>query len=470
MGKYLAEGALGRAIDFFLDTLSDAEKACIGPDRVEGLTDKTHAIAERLEALLLEVRSLAGASDEERILLYGLLKQLPVIVFEPLNYAFVGRVVIPLENVLDLLINLDSYTGSGPVRKGQSPGTVELLSVSEQPEIVEAALGLTDADEPGAESAANQDTGSADTVLVVEALAEDDVEDSALRGGISEDDLAGEALAETALPEQDELDKAALVEQTPEPIDLVGSAVAATAPRETEPGGGDHHNDLPVERGAESVDLVSRVFGRATPRENARDRESLGVVPGEDQPETEPEDTERDDAALTELRLEDRALSEKDLEDRDLDEDDLEEDDLGEDISDPENPALAQGVIDIAGIGPTYAALLRLRAGIHTIQDLLQRGATSEQRTEIATKTGLSERLVARWVRRADLMRIDGIGEEYGELLDYGGLESVAELARSNAQRLYERLRMANAGRNLVQRLPSLDDIRLWIDQARNLD
>jgi predicted flap endonuclease-1-like 5' DNA nuclease len=241
------------------------------------------------------------------------------------------------------------------------------------------------------------------------------------------------------------------VEETPEPEDLVSSAVAAPVPSETRSRRDDHHNEPTVERNAEPVDIVSRVFGRSKPKQKARDTESLSIVHEEDRPEG----ATHEDTALTGVRLEDRALS---------------EDDFEQDVADPEDPALAQGVIDIAGIGPTYAALLRLRAGIHTIQDLLQRGATADQRAEIARKTGLSERLVARWVRRADLMRIDGIGEEYGELLDYGGLESVAELARSNAQRLYERLRMANAGRNLVQRLPSVDDIRLWIDQAKVLD
>ena len=43
-----------------------------------------------------------------------------------------GRVVIPLENVIDLLLNLDIYRRGTPVRRGESPGVVELVSVSEQ--------------------------------------------------------------------------------------------------------------------------------------------------------------------------------------------------------------------------------------------------------------------------------------------------------------------------------------------------
>jgi predicted flap endonuclease-1-like 5' DNA nuclease len=274
MGKYLDADAPQKAIDLYLNELSHVERQRLQPDTLEKLTAKAGATAALLEDLLSQFQALGEGNEEHRILLYGLLRQLPIVSFEPINYSFIGRVVIPLENVVDLLINLDLYTSGKPVRKGESPGTVELLSVSE-------------------------------------------------------------------LEAQQDPSKAA------------------------------------------------------------------------------------------------------------------------------EKPA--QAVIDIAGIGPTYSATLRERASIHTTDDLLEQGGTPSKRAALAAQTGISEKLLTRWVRRADLMRIDGVGEEYGELLECAGLESVAQLARGKPGQVYDKLRMANATRQVVERLPAAKEIQDWIEQAKTL-
>lgn len=267
MSSFLADGAPERAVDLYLEGLPNVQRQRLQPEYLEKLTEQARTIAQRLEGVLSETQSLADGSEEHRILLYQLLKQLPVVTFEPLNYAFVGRVVIPLENVLDLLINLDVYASGKPVRRGETPGVVELLSI----------------------------------------------------------------------PEAEEAEKASL------------------------------------------------------------------------------------------------------------------------------------GVIDIAGIGRAYSAILRDNADIRTTQDLLAKAGTPQGRAELAEQTGLSEKLLTRWVRRADLMRIEGVGEEYGELLDHAGVKSLADLARRNAANLYEKLRLTNAVRDLVRRLPSVQEIQNWIEQATTL-
>lgn len=268
MGRFLADDAPQRAVDRYLDTLTNVERQRLQPKFLEQLVEKTGQIADDLENLLTQVQALSGNGEEERILLYELLKQLPVVTFEPINYAFVGRVVIPLENVIDLLVNLDTYNSGQPVRRGTSPGTVELISVSEQ---------------------------------------------------------------------------------------------------------------------------------------------------------------------------------------------------------DVDSPPAPQGVIGIAGIGRTYSAILRERADIRNTQDLLDKGWTVQDRIALAEQTGLSEKILARWVRRADLMRIEGIGEEYGELLEMTGIKSVAELARRNPSNLYEKMRLTNAARDLVDRLPSSEQVTAWVDRAKEL-
>jgi hypothetical protein len=236
---------------------------------MEKLTATTCEIADQLEDLLADIQALADTDEEKRILLYSLLRQLPVVAFEPINYTFVGRVVIPLENVMDLLIHLDMYAGGQPVRRGKSPGVVELLSLPDDPELQAAGA--------------------------------------------------------------------------------------------------------------------------------------------------------------------------------------------------------AQDAIDVAGISPLHSALLREQAGVRTAEDLLEKGATPQGRSDLAGQTGLSEKLITKWVRRADLMRVEGVGEERGELLESAGVRSVAELSRRNAVNLYRKLKAINAERGLVKQLPSIDQVKNWVVQAKKL-
>jgi len=127
MGKFLAEDAPQRAIELYLDALPEKDRWQLGKEELAALKEKASRLADQLQRTLTQFQALAGHSEQDRALLYSLMKQLPVITFEPLNYAFVGRVVIPLENVLDLVIHLDLYASGKPVRKGRLPGQVEVL-------------------------------------------------------------------------------------------------------------------------------------------------------------------------------------------------------------------------------------------------------------------------------------------------------------------------------------------------------
>src|SRR5262245_50693378 len=67
---------------------------------------------------------------------------------------------------------------------------------------------------------------------------------------------------------------------------------------------------------------------------------------------------------------------------------------------DPETPM--KNIIDIEGVGEVYAKKLT-EAGIKTVEQLLERGATPKGRDELAEKTGISSSLLLRWVNHADL-------------------------------------------------------------------
>lgn len=126
------------------------------------------------------------------------------------------------------------------------------------------------------------------------------------------------------------------------------------------------------------------------------------------------------------------------------------------------------GIVEIEGIGPAYAAKLRL-AGITTVEALLERGRSRKGREEIAQRSGLTAHQILEWVNRADLSRIQGVGSEYADLLEASGVDSCRELAQRNAANLAAKLAEVNASKNLVRALPPESVVAGWIDEAKRL-
>ena len=123
----------------------------------------------------------------------------------------------------------------------------------------------------------------------------------------------------------------------------------------------------------------------------------------------------------------------------------------------------------IEGIGPVYAEKLRA-AGIRSVNALLRAGATPEGRRDLEEKTGIGHEYILDWVNRADLMRIRGVGEEYSDLLEWAGVDTVPELAQRSADNLYKKILEVNEEKELVRRPPTRDMVARWIEQAKTLD
>jgi predicted flap endonuclease-1-like 5' DNA nuclease len=123
---------------------------------------------------------------------------------------------------------------------------------------------------------------------------------------------------------------------------------------------------------------------------------------------------------------------------------------------------------NIEGIGPAYAQKLAA-AGISTTGALLKKGATPHGRKEIETTTGISNIMILRWVNMADLFRIKGVAEEYADLLEAAGIDTVPELAQRNAANLYAKLLTVNEEKQLVRQLPGENRVENWIEQAQTL-
>jgi predicted flap endonuclease-1-like 5' DNA nuclease len=125
-------------------------------------------------------------------------------------------------------------------------------------------------------------------------------------------------------------------------------------------------------------------------------------------------------------------------------------------------------IVDVEGIGPKYAEQLEA-IGVKTTDDLLEQGASAQGREELETKSGIGHALILKWVNRVDLYRVKGIGSEYSDLLEVGGVDTVPELAQRNPANLTETLAEANAARNLVRRLPTVEMVTDWVEQAKAL-
>ncbi len=125
-------------------------------------------------------------------------------------------------------------------------------------------------------------------------------------------------------------------------------------------------------------------------------------------------------------------------------------------------------IIDIEGIGSTYTKKLSV-ANIKTTNALLKRGSTPGGKKRNRDVTGIGHKLILEWVNLADLFRIKGVSEEYSDLLEEAGVDTVAELARRRADNLYEKIKEVNQAKRLVRRPPSLSMVKDWISQAKRL-
>ncbi|NNG46224.1 MAG: DUF4332 domain-containing protein [Deltaproteobacteria bacterium] len=122
----------------------------------------------------------------------------------------------------------------------------------------------------------------------------------------------------------------------------------------------------------------------------------------------------------------------------------------------------------VEGIGETNEKKLQ-EAGVGSTKTLLEQGATPGGQKEVAEKTGINDKLILRWVNHVDLFRIKGIGGEYAELLEAGGVDTVPELAQRNGENLFQKLESINREKNLVRKLPTLSQVNDWIAQAKQL-
>ena len=123
----------------------------------------------------------------------------------------------------------------------------------------------------------------------------------------------------------------------------------------------------------------------------------------------------------------------------------------------------------LEGINSIYSQKLT-SYGILSSDMLLRKGATPLGRNLIALETGINPNIIVNWVNRLDLSRIEGVGEEYADLLEQSGVVTIYDLQSRDPEFLFQRLVRINKEHKIVRRLPTKTQVINWIEQAKILE
>ena len=118
-------------------------------------------------------------------------------------------------------------------------------------------------------------------------------------------------------------------------------------------------------------------------------------------------------------------------------------------------------IMEIEGIGPSFKKKLQ-KVGIRTT-------GNPKGWRNLAEESGIDESRILKWANMADLMRVKGVAEEYSELLEAAGVDTVKELKRRNAANLADKMAEVNKRRKLVRLLPSTKRVEGWVANAKTL-
>lgn len=126
-------------------------------------------------------------------------------------------------------------------------------------------------------------------------------------------------------------------------------------------------------------------------------------------------------------------------------------------------------ITDIEGVGEAYGAKLQ-EAGIGMTEDLLEKCGAKKGREAIAAQTGLSEKLLLTWANMADMMRINGVGGQFAELLHGAGVDTVKELRTRNAENLAVKMAEVKDEKGITKAAPAASVVQGWIDQGKDME
>lgn len=120
-------------------------------------------------------------------------------------------------------------------------------------------------------------------------------------------------------------------------------------------------------------------------------------------------------------------------------------------------------VTEIVGITDKEVERLH-EAGIRTMTQLLEVGATSAGRMRLADEANLDDATIKAWVHQADVLRLPGMSVMCAAMLCEAGVCTVPKLAYRSAESLHDDL--AQVGKHGV---PSIQELHSFIVAAKRL-
>jgi predicted flap endonuclease-1-like 5' DNA nuclease len=109
------------------------------------------------------------------------------------------------------------------------------------------------------------------------------------------------------------------------------------------------------------------------------------------------------------------------------------------------------------------------KAGVETTEQLLDKAAKTKDRKALAKASGLKPATLLDLAKRADLLRIKGVGSEMVLLLEAAGVKSTADLAKQQPAALMASVTSANQAKKITEKPPTEPQLADWIGQAQKL-
>ena len=128
---------------------------------------------------------------------------------------------------------------------------------------------------------------------------------------------------------------------------------------------------------------------------------------------------------------------------------------------------MADAIKDIKGMTEELAGKLA-GAGIKNTDDLIAY-LPHPKRADLAKQLGIAVSEVTEMVNRADLMRLNGVGTEYANLLEECGVDSCKELQHRVPANLQAKMASVNEEKKITRRVPTLGQVETWITEAKEL-
>ena len=129
---------------------------------------------------------------------------------------------------------------------------------------------------------------------------------------------------------------------------------------------------------------------------------------------------------------------------------------------------MAISIGKLKGMSTELEAKLKER-GFYNSDQLLGAAQTPAGRKALVEQVGVESRAILELANRADLARVRGIGGVFSNLLEQAGVDTVKELATRRPDNLHAKLLEINAQKGLAGRAPTLDMVKDWVAQAKEL-